>query len=261
VAFRDDHDAALARADALERENAALREQIRKLESKPGTPPPARRTPDGFVRVAPAVGAVALATAIGVFATLHGNRALVTSIAAVGIAIIVALLVVASLFVIPQRDELVVLSGRTRIVDGRTLGYRILERPGIRVPMLERIDRVDLRPFEVTIAVDGAFTQGGIPVNVRGSAMTRVRREEIHNAIERFLGRPVADLARVTGEVLEGHTRGVLATLTPADVQFDLARFGRLLADGVKSELAKLGLELDGATPADGLKIESIRMA
>jgi hypothetical protein len=171
------------------------------------------------VRVAPAIGAVALATAIGVFATLHGNRALMTSIVALGIAIIVTLLVIASLFVIPQRDELIVLSGRKRIVDGRTVGYRILERPGLRVPMLETIDRLDLSPFEVPVALDGAFTQGGIPSTFAAPRWRTSGRATF--ARSSALG-PRRGSREVTGETLEGHARGVLATLTPADVQFDL---------------------------------------
>ena len=43
----------------------------------------------------------------------------------------------------------------------------------------------------------------------------------VGNAIERFMGRDIREIQRVGKETLEGHLRGVLATLTPEEVNED----------------------------------------
>ena len=65
------------------------------------------------------------------------------------------------------------------------------------------------------------------------------------NAIERFLGRGMGDIQQVAKETLEGNLRGVLATLTPEEVNEDRLKFADSLAAEVEHDLAKLGLHLD----------------
>ena len=65
------------------------------------------------------------------------------------------------------------------------------------------------------------------------------------NAIERFLGRGLGDIQQVAKETLEGNLRGVLATLTPEEVNEDRLKFADSLAAEVEQDLAKLGLHLD----------------
>jgi len=70
-------------------------------------------------------------------------------------------------------------------------------------------------------------------------------RRYIGNAIERFLGKDRAEIARVVKETLEGHLRGVLATLTPEELNEDRLKFSRQLEASSGPDLEKLGLELD----------------
>ena len=65
------------------------------------------------------------------------------------------------------------------------------------------------------------------------------------NAIERFLGRGLAEIQQVAKETLEGNLRGVLATLTPEEVNEDRLKFAESLAQEVEQDLSKLGLHLD----------------
>jgi flotillin len=65
------------------------------------------------------------------------------------------------------------------------------------------------------------------------------------NAVERFLGRGLGDIQQVAKETLEGNLRGVLATLTPEEVNEDRLKFADSLAAEVEHDLAKLGLHLD----------------
>jgi flotillin len=67
----------------------------------------------------------------------------------------------------------------------------------------------------------------------------------IHTAVERLLGRSrqeVSELARLT---LESNLRGVIATLTPEQVNADSEAFSRSLLQETEEDLRQLGLELD----------------
>ena len=106
---------------------------------------------------------------------------------------------------------------------------------------------MDVSLISVPIAVQGAYSEGGIPLNVHAIANIKVStdRRFVGNAIERFLGKDRTEIARVVKETLEGHLRGVLATLTPEELNEDRLKFSRQLEASAGPDLEKLGLELD----------------
>ena len=65
------------------------------------------------------------------------------------------------------------------------------------------------------------------------------------NAIERFLGRDPREIQRVGKETLEGHLRGVLARLTPEQVNEDRLTFAETVKLDVDEDFDMLGLALD----------------
>ena len=146
-------------------------------------------------------------------------------------------------------DEILIFSGRSyQHADGRVTGYRVLSGGwGIRVPILEAVERMDISLISVPMTVQGAYSEGGIPLAVHAVANVKVFSDEkyVGNAIERFLGRGRAEIARVAKETLEGHLRGVLATLTPEEVNEDRLKFASQLSEEAERDLEKLGLQLD----------------
>ncbi len=88
------------------------------------------------------------------------------------------------------------------------------------MPILERVDRMNLNTFEVPISIRGAYSQGGIALNVEAVANVKVSSDSsvMGNAIERFLSQPPTAISKVSKETLEGHLRGVLARLTPEQI-------------------------------------------
>ncbi|MBX3188565.1 MAG: flotillin family protein [Labilithrix sp.] len=146
-------------------------------------------------------------------------------------------------------NEVLIFSGRKRrAADGRDVGFRIVSGGrAFRVPVLERVDRMDVTLVSVPMAVSGAYSEGGIPLTVSAIANVKVSSEPalVGNAIERFLGKSVGEIARVGKETLEGHLRGVLATMTPEEVNEDRLKFADRLSEEAGPDLAKLGLQLD----------------
>ena len=178
----------------------------------------------------------------------HTNMAVVYgALGAVGV--LVLLMSYRSLLRICRPNEILIFSGRKHTTsDGHSVGYRIVfGGRGVRIPVVETVSRMDVSLISVPIAVQGAYSEGGIPLNVHAIANVKVStdRRFVGNAIERFLGKPRGEIARVSKETLEGHLRGVLATMTPEELNQDRLKFSRHLEDSAGPDLSKLGLELD----------------
>jgi flotillin len=146
-------------------------------------------------------------------------------------------------------NQVLIFSGRSRrLEDGSVRGYRtIFGGRGFRVPFLEKAHYMNLSVMEVPISTRGAYSQGGIPLNVDAIANVKISSDPIivTNAIERFLGRDPNEIRRVAKETLEGHLRGVLARLTPEEVNEDRLKFAEELSRESELDLSKLGLHLD----------------
>src|SRR5258708_8434978 len=143
-----------------------------------------------------------------------------------GIAVLLLLMIIYRyLLRICRPNEILISSGRKHAAaDGRTVGYRVVfGGRGVRVPVVETVSRMDVSLISVPIAVAGAYSEGGIPLNVHAIANIKVStdRRFIGNAIERFLGNSRQEIARVVKETLEGHLRGVLAPMMPAGLNQD----------------------------------------
>jgi flotillin len=145
-------------------------------------------------------------------------------------------------------NEALVFAGRSRHVGDRDLGYYIV-RGGraFRVPLLERVHRLDVTMFTIDVSVQAAYSKGGIPLNVVGVANFKVAGEEplVNNAVERFLGRSRQDIMRIARETLEGNLRGVLSQLTPEQVNEDKVRFAQTLIEEAEHDMGRMGLALD----------------
>ncbi|MCB9759576.1 MAG: flotillin family protein [Alphaproteobacteria bacterium] len=157
---------------------------------------------------------------------------------------------IARMFVfICEPNEILVFSGReNQLPDGSTVGYRVIYGGrAFRVPILERAERMDLRTIPIDIRITNAYSKGGIPLTVHAVANVKISRNErlVGNAIERFLGRDPGEIKRVAKETLEGHLRGVLATLTPEEVNEDRLKFAGALVEESDEDFQKLGLHLD----------------
>jgi flotillin len=145
-------------------------------------------------------------------------------------------------------NEVLIFCGSTRQVLDKRIGYRFV-RGGrsLRVPFLERVERLDLNMFTVMVNVEQAFTKGGIPLDVQGVANVKLPGGEplLANAVERFLGRSRDEIYHIAKETLEGNLRGVLAGLTPEEVNQDKQRFAEQLLEEAEHDMTRMGLVLD----------------
>lgn len=164
------------------------------------------------------------------------------------VATIAIIILVKKMLYICQPNEVLIFSGTHRRIGNRKVGYKVI-RGGrkLKLPLVEVVDRMDLTNMAINVAVRGAFSHGGIPLNVEGVANLKVAGEEpiLGNAVERLLGKSRQELMSIAKETLEGNLRGVLAKLTPEQVNEDKLAFAKQLMDEADNDLNRLGLVLD----------------
>jgi flotillin len=161
-----------------------------------------------------------------------------------------------SFLCICKPNEVVIISGRKwRNRDGQEVGYRVLSGGrAISIPIVETVKRMDVTTMPVRVEINNAYSKGGTPLNIQAIANVKVSSNPaiVGNAIERFLDCNKTEIARVAKETLEGNLRGVVATLTPEQVNEDRLKFAERITSDIRRDLMKLGLEIDT------LKIQSV---
>jgi flotillin len=169
--------------------------------------------------------------------------------AVVAVVVLAIIATIKSLIIICPPNRVAVISGRSRqLTDGRTVGYRAI-RGGrtMRVPLLEKVSWMELNTIPIEVSVQNAYSKGAIPLHVQGIANVKVSSIEglLQNSVERFLDVDQVHIADIAKETLEANLRGVLATLTPEEVNEDRLKFAQTLIEEADDDIKTLGLELD----------------
>jgi flotillin len=165
------------------------------------------------------------------------------------LAVIVVMITISRMLLIAHPNEVIILSGRKRkLPSGETVGYRTI-RGGrtIKMPLLEKATRMSLETIPIELEVTNAYSKGGIPLKVEAIANIKIASSEpfFGNAVERFLNRTANEIHAIAKDTLEGNLRGVLASLTPEEVNEDRLKFAETLIDEADIDMQKLGLQLD----------------
>src|SRR5262249_19995615 len=113
----------------------------------------------------------------------------VVLVALLGAAVFIIATVIKNTYVCSPA-EVLIFSGRTwTLADGRVVGFRAV-RGGraVRMPLVERVDRMPLTNMAIELSVTNAFSRGGVPLNVVAVANIKFPSEEplLHSALERF---------------------------------------------------------------------------
>jgi flotillin len=106
---------------------------------------------------------------------------------------------------------------------------------------------MQLTNMAIELAVQGAYSKGGVPLNVTAIANIKIPSEEplLHNAIERFLGYAQQQIMLIAKDTLEANLRGVIAELTPEEINQKKVVFQQKLIEEADRDLMRLGLVLD----------------
>lgn len=177
------------------------------------------------------------------------NLIMVAAAGVLGALVLISIIISRIIYICPPNAVLIFSGGHRKIAgDNRVIGYRVVQGGrGLRIPLIEVVDRMDLTNMIIELRVQGAYSRGGIPLNVQGVANVKISSKTVQlaNAVERFLGMTREQIMAVARETLEGNLRGVLSTLTPEEVNQDREKFAGELLHEADHDLARLGLELD----------------
>ncbi len=168
---------------------------------------------------------------------------------AVVVAILFAIVTILRNLYVCSPSEVLIFSGRRATTpDGKLVGFRVV-RGGraMRIPLIEVVDRMQLTNMTIELSVTNAFSRGGVPLNVQAVANIKIPSEEplLHNALERFLGYTQQQIMYVAKDTLEGNLRGVIAELTPEEINQKKVVFQQKLIEEADRDLQRLGLVLD----------------
>jgi flotillin len=164
--------------------------------------------------------------------------------------ILLAVLTINRLIVIVPPNMASIITGRDRtLADGGSVGYRtVMGGRTMRVPIIERVQWLSLSTIPLELSVEDAYSKGNIPLSVKAIANVKIASAPepvFNNAVERLLGKNIAQIEALARETLTGNLRGVLAKLTPEEVNEDRLGFAKHLSEEADHDLKKLGLQLD----------------
>jgi len=172
------------------------------------------------------------------FDLLFGNKAVL-----VPAIIVIAVLIICILGYIKAPPDM------AYIISGLRKKPKILiGRAGVRVPFLERVDKLIVRQISVDIKSDGYIpTLDFIGVDVDAVAKVRVRTDDegIKLAMRNFLNITDArGFEQAISDSLQGNMREIIGTITLKEICNDRKKFGDEIQSKAQVDMNALGIEI-----------------
>jgi regulator of protease activity HflC (stomatin/prohibitin superfamily) len=148
-------------------------------------------------------------------------------------------------------NELGVVTG-----SGGDKGFRTLSGGrAFIIPLLQRFSKFDLTPITIEVVVDSAIAAGIVPLNVKATVSFAIAGNEAgrSHAVTRILDLAADrdNLTRIAGDIIEGHLRDSIASMTPEQVMKDKDTLVAKMINVCKHDLENIGLEITTMNIAD----------
>lgn len=146
---------------------------------------------------------------------------------------------------VAEPNEALIISGTKNTKN--EAGFHIVTGRGTLVrPLIQQVRRLSLKLREAQLVVQ-CFTVQGVPTGVEGVCIYKIGDSdaEISNAARRFLGQDDATMDRNITTLLDGHTRGIIGSLTFEELIRDTEVIAEKVRTSVTPEVGKLGLMID----------------
>ena len=179
------------------------------------------------------------------------------AIAAAVLVLIVVL--VASRYKTVSPDEAMIitgaaLGGKNVLTDESARKVKIVRGGGaFIVPIVQQREHLSLLSHKLDVSTPEVYTAEGVPVLTDGVAVIKVGSsvEDVATAAEQYLGKPDEALRAEAREVLEGHLRAILGTLTVEEVYRNRDKFAQEVQSVAARDLKKMGLQIVSFTIKD----------
>lgn len=145
--------------------------------------------------------------------------------------------------------------GRNHISDdGSGRKIKIVRGGGAFIlPIFQKAEFMSLLSHKLDVTTPEVYTEQGVPVIADGVAIIKVgsSTEDVATAAEQFMGKPIDSLKSEAQEVLEGHLRAILGTMTVEEVYRNRDRFAQEVQGVAARDLKKMGLLIVSFTIKD----------
>ncbi|MDD3268413.1 MAG: flotillin family protein [Syntrophomonadaceae bacterium] len=121
------------------------------------------------------------------------------------------------------------------------------------LPIFQQAQFLSLVSHKLDVSTPEVYTEQGVPVLADGVAIIKIGGsiEDVATAAEQFMGKPTAELQMEAQEVLEGHLRAILGTMTVEEVYRNRDKFAQEVQSVAANDLKKMGLQIVSFTIKD----------
>ncbi|WP_144452266.1 flotillin family protein [Niallia taxi] len=121
------------------------------------------------------------------------------------------------------------------------------------LPVFQQSEPLSLLSSKLDVSTPEVYTEQGVPVMADGTAIIKIGGSigEIATAAEQFLGKPKGDRENEAREVLEGHLRSILGSMTVEEIYKNRDKFSQEVQRVASQDLAKMGLVIVSFTIKD----------
>jgi len=167
--------------------------------------------------------------------------------------IAIILLVVAKQYrKVGPNEVLIIAGGRKKTITGPDgskvkVGYRYRLGGGTFViPFVETIYRLPMEVITLHIKTPEVLTNSGVPIMAEATAQVKIDSSDssIRLAAEQFLGLGKEGIRDVSINVLEGHMREVIGTMTVEQIYRGRQEFSARVNEAVRPDFSRMGLAM-----------------
>lgn len=120
-------------------------------------------------------------------------------------------------------------------------------------PVFQQAEPLSLLSSKLEVTTPEVYTEQGVPVMADGTAIIKIGSSisEIATAAEQFLGKEKHEREAEAREVLEGHLRSILGSMTVEEIYKNRDKFSQEVQRVASHDLAKMGLIIVSFTIKD----------
>ncbi|GGG89599.1 flotillin family protein [Paenibacillus radicis (ex Gao et al. 2016)] len=121
------------------------------------------------------------------------------------------------------------------------------------LPIFQKAEFLSLLSHKLDVSTPEVYTEQGVPVLADGVAIIKIGGvvEDVATAAEQFMGKPIEALKGEAQEVLEGHLRAILGSMTVEEVYRNRDKFAQEVQGVAAKDLKKMGLQIVSFTIKD----------
>jgi len=149
---------------------------------------------------------------------------------------------------VPPNMAMIVYGKKQKRAGGR--GYQVLSGGAkLIIPIVESVQwlKLDVRTLDLVVSdIVTDVKRSGAKINIKAVAQVKISSDEatLNTAAENLLGKTDNDINEIALKTLEGHVRGVCATLTVEEVNSDRDAIASKILGMAGNDLRNMGIEI-----------------